>query len=222
LEAEAKNYTVVDNPTIIITHLTEVIKDNLHDLLSYAETQNLLNALDKSQQKMINDLIPSQVSMAGVQKILQILLSERVSIKDLPTILEGINEGCISSKNPMHIAEQVRSRLSRQITFAYLNPEGVLPIVVLSPQWEQAFVEALVGENETKQLAMSPSKLQDFVQRVKQIFDKSFSNDVPVLLTAPYLRPYVRSVIERFRPMTVVMSQNEIHPKAKIKTIGQV
>ena len=126
------------------------------------------------------------------------------------------------SKNPVHIAEHVRSRLARQITSTYLNHEGILPIVVLSPQWEQAFIESLVGEGETKQLAMAPSKLQEFVARVKQVFDGSFESDFPVLLTAPYLRPYIRSVIERFRPTTIVMSQNEIHEKAKIKTEGQI
>lgn len=222
LEAEARNYTVVDNPTIIITHLTEVIKDNLPELLSYAETQILLDGMEKIHQKMVADLVPSQISMASIQKIFQILLAERISIKDLPTILEGIHEGCMVSKNPVHIAEHVRSRLARQITSTYLNHEGILPIVVLSPQWEQAFIESLVGEGETKQLAMAPSKLQEFVARVKQVFDGSFESDFPVLLTAPYLRPYIRSVIERFRPTTIVMSQNEIHAKAKIKTVGQI
>ncbi len=222
LEAEARNYTVVDNPTVIITHLTEIIKDNLPELLTYGETQILLDGLDRAHQKLVGDLIPAQISMAGIQKVLQILLAERISIKDLPTILEGIHEGCTISKNSTHIAEHVRARLARQITFSYVNDEGILPIVVLSPQWENAFIEALVGDGEIKQLAMAPSKLQEFVARIKQIFDKSFVNDAPVLLTAPYLRPYIRSVIERFRPSTTVMSQNEIHPKAKIKTVGQI
>ncbi len=222
-EAHFKGYTVVDSATVITTHLTEVIKDNMADLLSYSETQRLLNELAGDYQKLVSDTIPSQISVGGLQRILQNLVAERVSIRDLPTILEGIAEATTFTKNISFITEHIRTRLARQICEANINVHGHVPLVTLSPKWEQGFAESLIGDREEKQLAMAPSLLQDFILSVRQTFDKfAQSGESPVLLTSPIIRPYVRSVIERFRPSTVVMSQNEIHPKARIKTLGQI
>ncbi|MCD8570228.1 MAG: flagellar biosynthesis protein FlhA [Alphaproteobacteria bacterium] len=222
-EAHFKGYTVVDAPTVITTHITEIIKDNMPDLLSYAETQKLLNELPTDYQKLVADVIPTQISVGGLQRVLQNLLSERVSVRDLPTILEGIAEATGYTKNVAFITEHVRSRLSRQLCDTNTGPSGVLALVTLSPEWEQAFGDALIGAGEEKQLAMPPSQLQEFIQAVRETYDEmSGMGEMPVLLTSPAIRPYVRSVVERFRPQTVVLSQNEIHPKAKIKTLGQV
>jgi len=117
----------------------------------------------------------------------------------------------------------VRSRLSRQISSANTAPEGYIPIIALSPDWEMEFAEALAGQGEEKQLAMAPAKLQKFIMAIRMLFEqKAAEGYLPVLLTSPMSRPYVRSIIERFRPSTVVMSQNEVHPKAKLKSLGQV
>ncbi len=222
-EALFRGYTVVDTPTVITTHLTEIIKDNMSDLLSYAETQKLLDELDKDHQKLIADIVPAQISVGGIQRTLQNLLQERISIRDLPTILEGISEACIQSRNIGLITEHVRSRLARQISDANTDSEGVILMVTLSPEWEQTFVEALVGAGEEKQLSMAPSRLQEFISAVRQTFERhAMMGEMPILLTSPPIRPFVRSIVERFRPSTIIMSQNEIHPKAKIKTVGQV
>ena len=222
-EALFRGYTVVDPATVITTHITEVIKDNMADLLSYAETQKLLDELDKEHQKLIADMIPAQISMGGVQRTLQNLLNERISIRDLPTILEGVSEACGNTRNVMMITEHVRARLARQLSDQNVNDQGFIPIVTLTPQWEQAFAESLVGQGDDKQLSMQPTRLQDFITALRNTFERqAMAGETPVLLTSPGIRPYVRSIIERFRPMTVVMSQNEIHPKAKIKTVGQV
>ncbi len=222
-EAHFKGYTVVDAPTVVTTHITEIIKDNMPDLLNYAETQKLLDEMPKEYQKLVSDVIPSQISIGGLQRVLQNLLSERVSVRDMPAILEGIAEAAAYTKNLAHITEHVRSRLARQLCDANANANNILPLVTLSPEWEQSFIEALVGDGENKQLAMPPTRLQDFISAVRNKYDKmSAQGEIPVLLTSPGIRPYVRSVIERFRPQTVVMSQNEIHPKARIKTLGQV
>lgn len=222
-EAHFKGYTVVDAPTVITTHITEIIKDNMADLLSYAETQKLLDEMPETYQKLVADTIPNQITISGLQRILQNLVSERVSVRDLPTILEGISEAASYTKNPMLITEHVRSRLSRQLCHDHKNINGVLTMVTLSPDWEQSFAESLIGDGEEKQLAMQPSRLQEFINAVRNGFDEHVRvGENPVLLTSPGIRPYVRSVIERFRPQTVVMSQNEIHPKAQIKTLGQV
>ena len=222
-EASFRGYTVVDAATVITTHLTEVIKDNMPDLLSYAETQKLLDDLPAEQQKLVADLIPNQATVSAVQRVLQHLLAEQVSIRDLPSILEGIAEASSYTQNITQITEHVRTRLARQISSANTGPEGFVPLVTLSAEWEQAFADSVMGQGDDKQLAMPPSQLQDFINAVRQAFDtQAEAGIVPVLLTSPLVRPFVRSIIERVRPSTVVMSQNEIHPKARIKTYAQI
>ncbi|WP_019644220.1 flagellar biosynthesis protein FlhA [Novispirillum itersonii] len=222
-EALFRGYTVVDPATVITTHLTEVVRDNMAELLSFAETQKLMDELDKEHQKLIADMIPAQISVNAVQRILQNLLGERISIRDLPTILEGISEGSGMTRNVMLMTEHVRMRLARQICDANADDEGVISLVTLSPDWEQNFAESLIGQGEEKQLAMPPTQLHEFINTTRQTFERfAMQGETPVLLTSPMVRPYVRSIVERFRPMTVVMSQNEIHPKARIKTLGQI
>ena len=222
-EAHFKGYTVVDAPTVITTHITEIIKDSMPDLLNYAETQKLLDELPSEYQKLVADVIPGQISVGGLQRVIQNLLAERVSVRDLPTILEGVAEASAFTKNVAHLTEHVRSRLARQLCDSHTNTNGVMPLVTLAPEWEQAFAEALIGDGEEKQLAMPPTQLQEFIGEVREKYEElSAEGEIPVLLTSPAIRPYVRSVIERFRPQTIVMSQNEVHPKARIKTLGQV
>jgi len=222
-EAMFRGYTVVDPATVVTTHLTEVVKDNMAELMSYAETQKLVEDLGKEHQKLISDLIPAQISMSGVQRVLQNLLAERVSIRDLPAILEGVSEACGYTRNVNHITEHVRARLSRQISDSVADAEGVIQLLALSPEWEQAFAESLRGEGDDRQLAMAPTKLQQFINTVRQQFERhAMRGETPVLLTSPGIRPFVRSIVERFRPVTVVMSQNEIYARARIKTVGQI
>ncbi len=222
-EALFKGYTVVDPPTVITTHLTELIKDNMSELLSYAETQKLLDEINKDQQRLVADVVPSQITLSGLQRILQNLLAERVSVRDLPAILEGIAEATSITRNLSAISEHVRARLARQISDAHTNDMGYIPLLTLSAEWEQAFAESLTGDGDEKRLAMLPSKLQQFINAVRQTYDRlAAAGESPVLLTSPGIRPYVRSIVERFRPTTTVLSQNEIYPKAKIKTLGQI
>ena len=222
-EASFRGYTAVDPGTVLTTHLTEVLKNHMAELLSYAETKKLLDDLPQDHKKLVEELIPSQISVTGVQRVLQSLLSERVSIRDLPAILEGVAEAVSHTKNAMLITEHVRARLARQLCHQHLSPQGYLPIVALSPAWEQSFAESLAGQGEERQLAMAPSQLQAFIQTVRERFDEtSAGGSAPVLLASPLVRPYVRSIIERFRPLTPVMSQNEIHPSIRLRTMGQI
>ncbi|MBS0277535.1 MAG: flagellar biosynthesis protein FlhA [Proteobacteria bacterium] len=222
-EANFRGLTVVDPGTVLTTHLTEVLKSHMSELLSYAETKKLLDELPPEHKKLVDELIPSQISVTSVQRVLQTLLGERVSIRDLPSILEGIAEAVGHTKNPLYITEHVRARLARQLCHANTAPGGYLPLIALSPAWEQAFAESIIGQGEDKQLAMAPSQLQQFIQAVRTRFDEAGqSGDIPVLLTSPMVRPFVRSIVERFRPQTVVMSQNEIHASVRLRTLGQV
>ncbi len=222
-EASFRGYTVVDPGTVLTTHLTEVLKSHMAELLSYAETKKLLDDLPAETKKLVEELIPSQIPVTGVQRVLQTLLNERVSIRDLPAILEGIAEAVGHTKNAMMITEHVRARLARQLCHQYVSAQGYLPIVAMSPAWEQSFAESLLGQGEERQLAMAPSQLQAFIQTVRERFEQASSRgDLPVLLTSPAIRPYVRSIIERFRPQTPVISQNEIHPSVRLRTMGQI
>jgi flagellar biosynthesis protein FlhA len=222
-EAHFRGYTVVDPQTVVTTHLTEIIKDNMPELLSYAETQKLLDEVDKSAQKLVADTIPGQISMTGMQRVLQNLLGERVSIRDMQTILEGVSEAASQTKNLTMITEHVRSRLGRQLCDANTGSNGLLTMIVMSPEWEQVFAESLVGSSDDKQLAMPPSQLQQFITRFSAVFEEQARmGESPILLTSPSTRPYVRSIIERIRPAQVVMSQSEIYSKARIKTVAQL
>ncbi|KMO32704.1 flagellar biosynthesis protein FlhA [Methylobacterium variabile] len=222
-EAQLKGYTVVDAATVVSTHLTEVIKAHVADLLNHVEVQKLLKELPKEHGELLKEVVPSQIATTGVQRVLQYLLAERVSIRDLGTIVEGIAEVAGHIKNPRDIVEHVRARLGRQICAQYQGPGGVLPIVTLSPAWESAFLEAIVGQGDERHLAMQPSKLSDFVTTVRDRFEEAARmGEMPVLVTSVQARPYVRSIIERFRRETPVMSQAEIHPRARLKTVGSV
>jgi flagellar biosynthesis protein FlhA len=222
-EATFRGYTTVDPATVLTTHLTEILKENMPDLLSYGEVQKLLKDLTAEEKKLVEDLIPSVASASTVQRVLQALLRERVSIRDLPTILEGIAEAAPHTSSIIGLVEQVRARLARQICWANRGDDGALPIIALSPEWETNFGEALIGQGDDKQLALAPSKLQDFIRLVRETFERAaMQGESPVLLTSPLVRPYIRSIVERFRGQTVVLSQNEIHPRARLKTLGSI
>ena len=222
-EATFRGYTIVDPATVLTTHLTEILKENMPDLLSYAEVQKLLKDMPAEQKKLVEDLVPATVSVTTIQRVLQALLRERVSIRDLAAILEGIGEAAPHTQSITLLVEQVRTRLARQLSFAHRGDDGALPIITMSAEWENAFAEALIGSGDEKQLALAPSRLQDFIRGVRETFERAaLAGDSPVLLTSPQIRPYVRSIIERFRGQTPVMSQNEVHPRARLKTVGAI
>ena len=222
-EASLKGYTVVDAATVLSTHLTELLKNNMSDLLSYGEVQKLLKELPKEQGELIKDIVPSQISVSGIQRVLQLLLGERISIRDLSTILEGIADALAFSRNPSTMVEHVRARLARQICAQNTSHNGYLPLIALSAKWEQAFAESLVGNGDDKSLAMQPSKLSEFMVVVRDAFERAArEGEAPVLVTSAAIRPFVRSLVERFRSQTTVLSQAEIHPRARLKTVGSV
>ena len=222
-DAAQKGYTIVDPPTVITTHLTEMIRENIADLLTYRETQKLLDNMDESHKKLLSDMVPTHLSTGTLQRILQNLLSERVSIRDLPAILEAVSEvaGRISSITAL--TEYVRSRLSRQITYDNINEAHELPILTLDSTWEKTFQQGLIGEGDGQQLALPPAQLQSFVEQAKESLARAGrSGETTIILTNQVIRPFVRSLVERFSPHTVVMSQNEIFPRARLKNMGRI
>ena len=221
-EALMRNCTVVDPPSVLATHLAELVRDMMPELLSYAETQKLLDDLPRGNQKLVSDLIPGLISTGGVQRVLQALLAERVSIRDLPTVLEGVHEACAAqARGITGIVTVVRMRLARQLCEAYAAPNGVLPLIALSAEWEVAFNESLIGPPEDRQLAMAPSRLGDFMRRFKDVFEANAA-DAPALLTSAVLRAPLRAVVERIRPSTPVLAQTEIFSRARIRTVATI
>jgi flagellar biosynthesis protein FlhA len=222
-EASVKGYTVVDAATVLATHLTELIKANMSELLSYGEVQKLIKELPKEQSELIKDIVPSLITISGIQRVLQILLAERVSIRDLATILEGIADGLGTTRNPAMLAEHVRARLARQLCAQHMTGAGHLPIIALTARWEQAFAESIVGQGDDRSLAMQPSKLTEFINLVREKFEQAARDgEAPVLVTSPGIRPFVRGIVERFRAQTSVMAQSEIHPRARLKTVASI
>ena len=223
-EALFHGCTVVDAPAVLSTHLTEIARQNIAELLSYAETRKLLDELPPEHQKLVADIIPSVVSVGAVQRVLQSLLEERVSIRDLPTILEGIQEASGGSTRAIPaIVGHVRSRLARQISDQHTGPAGYIPLVTLSADWEAAFAESLSGPPEERQLAMAPGQLHEFVRRLNEVYDTVSSNgELPVVLSSGAIRAHVRAIVDRVRPGTAVLSQMEISPRARIRTVGTV
>lgn len=221
--AMVKNYTVVDPSTVITTHLTEISKDNIGELLNYSEVQKLLTEIDQDYSKLVSDLIPNQLSVSVLQKIMQNLLEEGVSIRDLPTILASIAEAIPGIKTAARLTEYVRSKLARQISYNHIDKEGFIPVLMVSPGWEQSFNETLVSQGEEQILTMSPSRIQEFLDKARQEFDRVATQGVvPVVLCSPPLRPHLYRLLRRQRQLLTVLSQAEIYPKIKVKTLGQI
>src|SRR5258706_4867559 len=171
-EGALKGYTVVDAATVLSTHLTELLKANMSELLAYGEVQKLLKDLPKEQAELLKDMVPALITMSGIQRVLQILLAERVSIRDLSTILEGVADALAFTRNPTLIAEHVRARLARQICAQYTSPSGYVPLIALTAKWEQNFAESILGQGEEKTLAMQPSRLSEFIALVRDRFEE--------------------------------------------------
>ena len=160
--------------------------------------------------------------MSGIQRVLQLLLAERVSIRDLATILEGIADAIAFTRNPATLAEHVRARLVAPALRAIHDAAGHLPIIALTARWEQNFAESIIGQGDERTLAMQPSRLTEFITLVRERFEDAARNgEAPVLVTSAAARPFVRGIVERFRSQTPVLSQAEIHPRARLKTVGE-
>jgi flagellar biosynthesis protein FlhA len=223
-QARAANWTVVDPTTVLTTHLAEVVKENIAEFLSYSETQKILAGLQQDQQKLVADLVPSVITVGGLQRVLQMLLAERISIRDMPTILEAVQEACATgSKSVAPIVAHVRTRLARQISESLTAPVGHIPIIVLSPEWEDTLAGALVGPAEDRQLALGQEKLRDFLDRLRLVVDLAVQGGhTPVIMTSMQVRVHVYSIVDRIRINVPVVAQTEIHRRAKVKVVGTI
>jgi len=222
-QAEIRGYAVVDNATVITVHLTEVVKENMAELLDYAATQKLLGDIGAEHQKLVSDLVPNLLSMSIVQRVLQSLLAEQVSIRDLPVILDALAEAAAFTRDPLALAARVRIRLARQICQSLAADDGYLDIVTLSPQWQRVLTESIVVEGDNRQLAMAPGEIQRFIGAIRTTLQtQAQAGRSPALLVGAEVRPLVRSIVARFSAKTPIISHDEIHPKARIRTLAEV
>jgi flagellar biosynthesis protein FlhA len=223
-QARSANWTVVDPATVLTTHLAEVVKENIAEFLSYTETQKILAALPQDQQKLVADLIPANITVGGLQRVLQMLLAERISIRDMPTILEAVQEACASNlKSVSLIVAHVRTRLARQISDSLIGPGGHVPVIVLSPEWEDVLAGSFVGPPEDRQLALGQEKLREFLDRIRVVVDSAVqAGEKPVLLTSMQVRYHVHSIVDRIRMNVPVIAQAEVHRRARVKVVGTI
>jgi len=222
-EAMLAGYTVVDPATVIATHLTEVFRRHLHEFLGRQETQTLLDNLAKRAPKAVEDLVPGVMSLGSVQKVLQNLVKENVSVRDLLTIVETLSDYGHAVKDPDQLTEYVRSRMGRSIVKPYLSPGGSLPIFNLSPKVEGSIQESLRKTEHGTYLAMEPLTAQKIIQSIKTAMDKALSVEgQPVLLTSPVARPHLAQLLMRFVPNLPVISQAEIPGEIKLQSLATI
>ncbi|MDK3016708.1 flagellar biosynthesis protein FlhA [Pseudodonghicola flavimaris] len=221
-EAEMRGLTVVDPESVITTHLTEVIKEYMPELMTYAATQELIGGQSKEYQKLLGDISNKSPSVL-LQHVLQALLAERVSIRNLSRIIEAVAEATATTQNLRAVVEHVRGRLAKQICQSLADAKGYVPVIVLSPEWERELNTAVSPGGEENAFLMSPARVQDFVLAARKEIQKFAEGDQwPALLVTPDVRPYVRQILERVSPITQVISHNEVHRKASLRTVATI
>jgi len=222
-EAQFAGFSVVDLSTVVATHLSEVIRSHAHELLGRQEVQRLLDNLAKTNPKVVEELVPGQMPLGGVQKVLQNLLRERVSIRDLLTIIETLADYSTSTKDPEVLTEYCRQSLARSIIRPYVTPEGVLPVMTVEPRLEEIISQSVQRTEHGSFMTMDPTLAQQIINmvkaRVEQFMDKNYQ---PIILTSPAVRRHLRRLVERFIPLLVVISHNELVPDIEIRSLGSV
>ncbi|MBI3768946.1 MAG: flagellar biosynthesis protein FlhA [Deltaproteobacteria bacterium] len=222
-QAQLAGYTVVDVATVIVTHLTELIRRHAHELLGRQEVQGLLDGIAKTNPKVVEELVPQQLSLGGVQKVLQNLLREHVSIRDLLTIVETLADHAPQTKDPLALTEQVRQALSRSIVNRFLTADRVLPLVTLAPRLEKLIAEAVHRTDDGTYLALEPSVAQRLLGRLGSWSEQfATQNQQPLLLCSTSVRGHLRRLTERFLPSLALVAPGEIPANVKIHSLGVV
>ncbi|WP_243359326.1 flagellar biosynthesis protein FlhA [Fundidesulfovibrio terrae] len=222
-EAMLAGYTVVDPATVISTHLTEVFKRNLHEFLGRQEVQALLDNLHKRAPKAVEELVPGILSLGAVQKVLQNLVREGVSARDMLTIVETLADYGISTKDPDQLTEYVRSRMGRSIVKPFLTGDATLPIFTLAPTVEGMVQESIRHTDHGSFLAMDPGSAQNLIASINQHLERAVvSEGQPVLLVSPVTRPHLAQLLNRFLPTLPVISQAEIPAEIRLQSLATI
>jgi flagellar biosynthesis protein FlhA len=222
-KAQIAGYTVVDLSTVVATHLSEVLKTHSHELLGRQEVQALLDTLAAERPKVVEELLPNLLSVGGVQKVLQNLLREQVSIRDLLTIVETLADYAPITKNTDILTEYVRQRLARTIDKQYATAEGEMAVVTLDSEIEELISNAVQHTEHESYVSLEPAKAQRILTQINKALERFTSmNYQPIVLCSPGIRPHLKKLTERFLPTLVVLSHNEIDKRYRLKSLGVI
>jgi flagellar biosynthesis protein FlhA len=220
--AQLAGYTLVDPATVLATHMTEIIKSQAYELLGRQETKNLLDTVSKTHPKVVEELVPKVLSIGEVQKVMQNLLKERVSIRDAVTIFETLADFGAYTKNIVTLTEYCRQALGRSICKPYQTDDGDLPVFTVSPDLEKNILDGVVHSDQGSYLALEPRQAKDIMTRFRRAVESAGASGNPVVLCSPSIRTYVRQLLERFLPNIAILSHNEIPPSVRILSLGMV
>ncbi|SHG85308.1 flagellar biosynthesis protein FlhA [Virgibacillus chiguensis] len=222
-EAELSGYTVVDPPSVVSTHLTEVIKRHAHMLLGREETKQLVDHLKESYPTLVEEVTPEPLSVGDIQKVLAKLLREKVSIRNLPIIFETLADFGKLTNDTDLLTEYVRQALSSQITKQYTDKDRSLKVVTLSARAEQAIAKSIQQTEHGSFLSMDPEMQQQLLEHMKEEVEKlTLQEETAILLCSPAVRMYVKQLLDRFLPQVAVLSYNELEPDVQVQSVGVV
>jgi flagellar biosynthesis protein FlhA len=222
-EATYAGYTVVDLSTVIATHLTELIRQNVHELLGRQELQSLIDALKQSAPKVVEDLIPNLLPVGTVLKVLRNLLKESVSIRDLKTIFEALADTAPMQKDATLLTENVRASLARTITRKLVGPDGQLNLLTLDRSIEETIAGGIIQTDQGQQLSLDPEFVRSFINSLnQQAMELASQSNQAVILCSPLIRHHLKTLVDRFIPNIVILSHNEITPNVNVKAFGTV
>ncbi len=222
-EAEVAGYTVVDLPTVMATHLTEILRSHAHELLGRQEADSLVENFKKQYPKVVEELIPSLLPLGSVVRVLQNLLREQVSIRDLRTIFETLADEANRSKDVEILTESVRKALARSITRKYANDEGQVQVITLGPRMEETVANSLLQTEQGVQLVMDPRSAQAMISDIARTIEHHPEiAGQPILLTSSTARRHIYKLASRFIPQLIVLSHNELSSDAQVSAVGQV
>jgi flagellar biosynthesis protein FlhA len=219
-QALASGYAVVDQTSVLATHLAEVVKQHAYELLSRHEVKRLLDRLAESHPKLVEELVPKVLSLGEVQKVLQQLLREQVSIRDLPTILEALLDMTASTKNPIALVESVRQSLGRALVRPLLSEGGGLRVVTLDHALEEELGRAFTGQSSAPAPALQPPFARRILEGMRKLAGDQIGVAAPVLMCATPARYYLKRLLEPFLPKVVVLSPLEIPPVVEVQSVG--
>lgn len=222
-EAKLAGYTVVDSVTVMATHLTEVLRKHASELLGRQEVQNLLDNLSKPYPKAVEELMPNLLSLGAVLKVLQNLLQEQISIKDMLTIVETLADYAPLTKDPELLTEYVRHKLSRSIISPYIGEDGVLELITMAQDVEDLLLKGIQKTEHGSYLSIDPKVANPIITSIKKEAEKAMAKNVqPILMTSPAIRRHLKKMVEYFIPSLMVLSQSELLSDIRFKSIGEV
>ncbi len=222
-EAKLAGYTVVDSVTVMATHLTEVLRKHASELLGRQEVQNLLDNLSKPYPKAVEELMPNLLSLGVVLKVLQNLLQEQISIKDMLTIVETLADYAPLTKDPELLTEYVRHKLSRSIISPYIGEDGVLELITMAQDVEDLLLKGIQKTEHGSYLSIDPKVANPIITSIKKEAEKAMAKNVqPILMTSPAIRRHLKKMVEYFVPSLMVLSQSELLSDISFKSIGEV